>query len=480
MRRRLPRSLGFGKLKDGIRCESLQGNTSRLFFADADPKRVVSSLNKAQSITARQRCEVLMPLFEGPSGGASLGRLLEGPDAGRLALLRKVSSRDVVGLELTVDVVRSLVHPAVAKVISLVRADGQFYVASEHIDGITAHELRDALVAQGTTLSAAVATRIAHDALIAADEVDALLAWKQSPRCIHTDTIWVAEYGTTFLCEPGVADYLHRADPPLDGSGTSGTSAPVRSDILTCSQWLREAVQGARESADDEDHERLPAELELVLRPGRGWRSRRHFADALSALPEELFGSEQDVAETVQALVGTTLEIRRSRAIPIEAIRDHYGDDDETVCFVAPSSKQKKDKVSAPIHSEPKARERSVVSGERPIVPVYLSQPLAQLPDDDDQEVTTAFRPSRIPRSGPEPTDTTGSTTPESDPGEDTLADSQGVIERGLVVEVTQSTEETAIIRPRSVRGKPRSTRWLLVLVCLLVAVALGVLLAKR
>ncbi len=340
---------------------------------------------------------MLLPLFEGSTGPLFLGRILEGVDAGRLVLLRKVLPRDIVGLELTIGVVRSLAHPAVAKVISLVRCEESVYVASEHIDGVTVHELLEAARRDDSQIAPRVATRIVHDALVAADEADVLLAWKQSPRCLHADTIWLAAYGSTLLSEPGVADYLHRWEPHAEPSGGDASRGAILTDIRTAIDLLRNLTSSDRDGTNDD--ERIPAELQLLFRPDRSWTSRRELADALAELPQELFGTESEVAEVVSALVGTTLEMRRFRALPLDAIRDQCGDDDETACFVSPLANSAGKRLPKPPAPPPSATS-TVVSGERPVAPVYINEDIeVDVPDDDDQEVTTAFRPSQIPRS---------------------------------------------------------------------------------
>ncbi len=363
----------------------------------------MNSLEEAPKKRERCRVQQLFDLCDGPTGPTSVGRVMDGPNSRRLVLLRRIGRADVTGIELALGVVENLAHPSVAKVVALATDADTVFVASEHIDGVSLHELVLVAERSKTPVSPRVATRIIHDALIAADEVDTLLGWKVSPRCVFADTIWIAEYGATLLSEPGVADYIHRRGGhtsriPVGVELPRGPAALL--DARAALDLLMQLVSvghGKERAAD------VPREILVLTESSRVWESRRALAGALAALPAELFGNEEDVAEVVNSLAGTTLEMRRYQVMPLGAIRDAGGNEDQTACFsgalpelARPPQPQSSDAATS-FETRQGEGGTSDASGTG-VSPITANANLG--PSDDDEAATTVFRPSRIPMLG--------------------------------------------------------------------------------
>jgi hypothetical protein len=132
------------------------------------------------------------------------------------------------------------------------------------------------------------------------------------------------------------------------------------------------------------------------------YESLEQFAHALALLSGRALGSEQDVARCVKMLVGMTLEMRKqlTSALDMEALK--IGHDDATAFFSAQAQGPGVSQVM-PKHAalEPQSQ-RSAFVAQEPFA--FALDDLAE-GLDDDQEKTTAFRPSRIPRSSVDASD---------------------------------------------------------------------------
>lgn len=310
--------------------------------------------------------------------------MLDGVDAGRPVLLRKVSPSEAPGLELMLRSAQRLTHPAIAKTLALTTTSDAMYSASEYVDGVTIFELTQILERAGAGLDVRVATRVVADALRAADQIGGLLRGVVSPRCIFADTVWIAAYGGTLISEPFLADLVQPDSFGVElSSQPDGNKTMAALDAVLALGLLFRLVLGRARGpllpvlADS----RMPKEL-LELMDGReGWTRRSELENALRRLPSRLFGSKADVAAVVNRWVGPTLTIRRELASP-RRIALHVGaNDDATATFVQPLWR-----------AETAGPESSV---ER----LALHAPFGAAENDDDQEVTTAFRPSLILRS---------------------------------------------------------------------------------
>jgi hypothetical protein len=262
---------------------------------------------------ATPQCEVLFELFQGDAGTVHLGRLLRGHDAGRIVALRALASEPSTELSSAVDVSRSIAHPRLTKVLGIVRGQDTWYLASEFIPGVTLFELGQTVARRGTQLKAAVAARIALDALKAAREAQRVLlatAQLEGVRCLFPESIWIAEYGEVFVSEVLVAPLLHVGvgSASLEGAATDAAAAAA-----ALAQLVRAGSTEARAGA------RLPAELGRVLAAATrrdgvgGFDTVDEFIEALSELDEASIASEEEVGAETLRVIGVASEWRRQR-----------------------------------------------------------------------------------------------------------------------------------------------------------------------
>lgn len=255
------------------------------------------------------QCEVLFELYEGDSS-VHVGRLLKGHDAGRLVSLRHVKAALLADLAHRVDLARSIAHPRLTKVLGIVSAGGNSYLASEYVPGVTLPELRRAVLARKSPLDLAAAIRIVVDALQAAEVGQLLLlraAGEPPGHHLYVDHIHVAAYGETLLTEVGVAPYLR--------------PAPARrwqDDLRTAAQefcWLAAASDGLESLADQQ---RIPKALYPVLHRAlttglATFANTASFVAELVAQSDTPLASEEVVSGELMRLVGGTLKKRQRK-----------------------------------------------------------------------------------------------------------------------------------------------------------------------
>jgi hypothetical protein len=271
-------------------------------------------------------CEILFELFEGPTGKIHLGRLLAGHEAGRLVALRQVSAARLEELRPVVDVARSIAHPRLAKVLGIVGAGGETHVAAEYVTGVCLLELTAAARAQHVRLPPNVAIRIVRDALLAAQAAKKLMlesAELDVQRSFFSDTIWIAEFGETFVTEVGVAALLNDAATlvPADRRQPKAFLASQKGDVYWAGVELYQLLTNARfdEKASFPFNQRIPAALAPSLTrslskfASLSFGSPEAMANALSDLPAELMASEDEIARTVQGLAHEILEGRKAK-----------------------------------------------------------------------------------------------------------------------------------------------------------------------
>lgn len=309
---------------------------------------------------AAPQSDVLFEMFHGVLGGVHLGRLLRGRDAGRLVALRKLLGEPSQELAVAVDLARSIAHPRLAKVLGIIEEPGATYLVSEYIPGVTLFELGRTASNRQLPVSPQVAVRILLDALTAADAAQQLLAQTVGAlavRCIYPESIWIAEFGETFLSEVLVAPLLPRSgkghDPVL--SATKTGAADVRAAAL---ELIRMTCAGL--SADDPtstDISGLPEELQDVLLRALGhgslvgYASTAEFGAALSGFDETWIASDAVVGQELQRLMGTVLTVRRQKLEMLErhAVPDHSEDQgDETKFFRVAVKTEQRDTTRPP------------------------------------------------------------------------------------------------------------------------------------
>jgi hypothetical protein len=271
-------------------------------------------------------CEILFELFEGPTGKTHLGRLLAGHEAGRLVALRQVSPERLDELRPIVDVARSIAHPRLAKVLGIVGAGGETHVAAEYVTGVSLLELTTAARAAHVRLPASIAIRIVRDALLAAQAAKNLMresAELDVQRSFFTDTVWIAEFGETFVTEVGVAALLNDAAAlvPADKRQPKAFLASQKGDVYWAGVELYQLLTNARfdEKTAFPFNQRIPQALAPSLTralskfASLSFASPEAMAAALSELPAELMASEDEIARTVQGLAREILEGRKAK-----------------------------------------------------------------------------------------------------------------------------------------------------------------------
>lgn len=297
---------------------------------------------------SQPECEVLFDLFTDRLGAVQLGRLLNGHDAGRLVTLRRLTSSVSTELESAASRASKIAHPKLAKSLGIIRSADAAFVASEHISGVTLFELGRAVTSSGTPLSVAVAVRIVLDALEAGQEATRLLleqAGQRAVRCIYPESIWIADFGETFLAEVLVAQRLDRAASLRDGLPSYSDTNPAFADrVAAIRELVRLATGRAPTSVPNaSDMARLPVELSAILlkglsQPGpRGQDTVSAFVQDLAGIGSALIASEEAVSRQLRRVVAPLIEQRQKMLEMLERRSSPARGDDATKFFLAPA-----------------------------------------------------------------------------------------------------------------------------------------------
>src|ERR1700744_4653729 len=156
------------------------------------------------SPTQSPRCEVLFELFEGELGRVQLGRMLSGNDSGRLVTLRRLGGAPSAELTRAVDFARTISSPRLKKTLCTLRIDGTWFLASEYLSGVALSELTHALAEHGEKVATAVAVCITLDVVSSTMAARDLIESGGSAakiRCLHGESVWLADFGEAFLGE---------------------------------------------------------------------------------------------------------------------------------------------------------------------------------------------------------------------------------------------------------------------------------------
>ena len=350
--------------------------------------------------TSAPQSDILFEMFHGVHGSVHLGRLLKGHDAGRLVTLRKLLGEPSTDLAVAADLGRSIAHPRLAKVLGIIEEPDASYLVSEYIPGVTLFELGRSASNRQLPIAPHVAVRILLDALTAADAAQLLIAetvGTLAVRCIFPESIWVADFGETFLSEVMAAPLLTRtgksADAPLSDDEIG--AADVRAAAL---ELIRMACAGL--SADDPlstDISSLPDELQEVILRALGHRSllgyanTAEFSAALAGLDDSLIGTEEQVGHELRRLMGTVLNVRRQKLAMLErhAVPDHSEEQgDETKFFRHAVKAEQRDTTRPP----PDGAGHLTALGTR-TPPPAADEPLTPFPTPEaPDEPTLLFR----------------------------------------------------------------------------------------
>lgn len=290
----------------------------------------------ASSRSKQRQCEVLGELFSGPTGVASVGRMLRGTELGRLVFLRSVPEASVTSVKSYIDDARCVAHPSLLKVIGRVETPDTIYVASEYISGVSLMELVDNAISREQRIQTAVAIRIIRDALQAAWKAKQLFTESTGTtvrRSIFPDTVWIAEFGEIILTEVGVAPIL------ADGQGDGDEALPNYDEDVTAAgaellklltnQPLEEAEMTLPLAGD------LASIVARAVNPSAAhrYKSAREMADALSQLPKDMIADEATVGDQVRKLMASVLAVRHPRRLMSVAAPTRPGGGDATCVF---------------------------------------------------------------------------------------------------------------------------------------------------
>ncbi|HEU5074702.1 MAG TPA: hypothetical protein VFU02_11020 [Polyangiaceae bacterium] len=288
------------------------------------------------SRSKQRQCEVLGELFSGPTGVASVGRMLRGTELGRLVFLRSVPEASTATVKSYIDDARCVAHPSLLKVIGRVETPDTIYVASEYISGVSLMELVDNAISREQRIQTAVAIRIIRDALQAAWKAKQLFAESmgmQIRRSIFPDTVWIAEFGEIMLTEVGVASILvdghGEGDEPTPDYDEDVTAAGAELLKLLTNQPLEEAEMTLPLAGD------LASIVARAVNPSAAhrYKSAREMADALSQLPRDMIADEATVGDQVRKLMASVLAVRHPRRLMSVAAPTRPGGGDATCVF---------------------------------------------------------------------------------------------------------------------------------------------------
>jgi len=294
-------------------------------------------LSSPTSSRSKQRqCEVLGELFSGPTGVASVGRMLRGTELGRLVFLRSVPEPSVASVKSYIDDARCVAHPSLLKVIGRVETPDTVYVASEYISGVSLMELVDNAISREQRIQTGVAIRIIRDALQAAWKAKQLFTESTGTtvrRSIFPDTVWIAEFGEIILTEVGVAPILvdgqAEGDEALPNYDEDVTAAGAELLKLLTNQPLEEAEMTLPLAGD------LASIVARAVNPSAAhrYKSAREMADALSQLPPDMIADEATVGDQVRKLMASVLAVRHPRRLMSVAAPTRPGGGDATCVF---------------------------------------------------------------------------------------------------------------------------------------------------
>ncbi len=356
----------------------------------ATPRK--SSQPALLSPTQNARCEVLFELFEGELGRVQLGRMLSGNDSGRLVNLRQLSGAPSAELTRAVDFARTISSPRLKKTLGTLRVDGTWYVASEYLSGVALSELTHTLAEHGEKVELAVAICITLDVVSATIAARDLIAGSSSAaraRCLHSESVWLADFGETFLGEVPASSTL--AEETGSYSGLNALTSAEAEDVRSAGHLLLELASGSLGAAAFEDPE-LPAEVRvLVARATRRagappFDSLHAFAEALGSLDAHLIATDQEVSAELKRLMGSQLEIRRQKVAMTErAALGEIGEQDETKFFRA---------VSAPVQRETARPPADPARG--PLAEAHSNTHRIAQRSEPDQPTTIFHRPDDL------------------------------------------------------------------------------------
>lgn len=278
-------------------------------------------------------------------GSLWLGRYLNGHDAGRTVLLRRVSRQwlsaaDSQWVRESASGYSRVRHPSLTKLLNVVENGEELIGVSEHLEGVRLLDLMRTVFSDGVPVPATVALRLVLDmarATWAAHRIAAEVGLPQSLRLFVPEGVLVTSYGSTLLTEIGFLSALARCMVPRTiptllaqlspeelGAKAAHAGSPEVFSLgvllweLLANRWLFSHDSDSRTHQDLllceirslRDAERfgleLPDELvDLVTRaterdPCRRFGSVQELIQAIEGLPAEAVATEHQVSEVLR------------------------------------------------------------------------------------------------------------------------------------------------------------------------------------
>lgn len=285
-------------------------------------------------------------------GDIWLGRLLNGSDAGRTVVLRRIrkqwlSKRDAEWVLFGAQAYSQVRNPSLVKLLGMLEQDEELVSVSEHLEGVRLVDLQHVVFDEGVPIPATVAVRIVLDAARAtwkAHRLAADVGTFPTERLFLSEGVLITTYGATLLGEIGVLAALSRCvvartvpgllaqlSPEEIGVKPTQTTSPEVFSLgvllweLLANSWLF-----SRDSDSHTHQEMLLLEIpnldrierfgmpvpdtivEVVRRaterdPARRFASVNDLIHALERLPAHFIATEHQVAEVVRQRAHTLL-----------------------------------------------------------------------------------------------------------------------------------------------------------------------------
>ncbi len=167
-------------------------------------------------------------------GSIWLGRLLNGSDAGRVVVLRRISkqwlsSKDAEWVLYGADAYAKVRHPSLVKLLGVLDQDDDLITISEHLEGVRLVDLQRTVFDDGVPIPATVAVRLVLDAARAtwkAHRLAADVGLFPSERLFMPEGVHITSYGAALLTEVGVLSALAKCVIPRTVPEVLGQLSP--------------------------------------------------------------------------------------------------------------------------------------------------------------------------------------------------------------------------------------------------------------
>lgn len=350
---------------------------------------------------SQQQCQVLGELFEGPSGRVSVGRMLRGKEIGRLVFLRHVRTRHDKLIPF-VDTARCIAHPSLMKVLGVVEGDDTNYIASEYVVGVSLLELRTVAQETEQRIETPVAVRVVRDALMAAARARMMFSETVGvtlKRAIFPDTVWVAQFGETYLTEAGLGAALNAPGNPWEvANPPSEFEDEIKDDVGAAGAELLQLITN-QPLEDTEMTVPLAGNLASIVARAVNPKAPNRFAgalemaNALSALPKHLIADDESVARQVKKLLSKVLVLRHAKRLMSVPLPSGNEDNAETCIYHGPDMF---DNTSPPI-SDP-IEDPVTEQIDDLFEQLDSDPPVAILPNDTERPAAAKLEPPSLAR----------------------------------------------------------------------------------